>query len=75
VTGVVQHVEAVNQRAETKTSKFPVCCQCSSNHLRRSKFRPADANELFRLHFPVRCRSCHERQFISIFSILRLRGD
>jgi hypothetical protein len=69
------NVKAVKKRPQTETGKFPTCCQCSSNHLRRSKVRSTDTEELLRLHFPVRCRSCHERQFISIFSILHLRGE
>jgi hypothetical protein len=68
-------VEAVKEQSRpAKAGKFPVCCQCSSNHLRRSKLRSTDLNELFRLHIPVRCRSCHERQFISIFGFAHLRN-
>jgi hypothetical protein len=53
-------------------AKGQVCYQCGSGNLRMSHFRGDDAMELLRLNWPVRCRSCSERQFVSIFKLFRL---
>jgi DNA-directed RNA polymerase subunit RPC12/RpoP len=55
-----------------QSSSGPVCYQCGSQYLRRSHFRGDDMMELLRLHWPVRCRSCSERQFVSIFKLMTL---
>jgi hypothetical protein len=50
----------------------PVCYQCGSSRLRASHFRSDDLTELLLMRWPVRCRSCSERQFVSIFSLILL---
>jgi hypothetical protein len=52
--------------------KGPHCHQCGSTGLRRSHFRPDDVFEIVQLNWPVRCRSCMERQFVSIFYLGQL---
>jgi DNA-directed RNA polymerase subunit RPC12/RpoP len=59
-------------KAQSSTAGRPVCYQCGSTSLRASHFRGDDLTELLMLHWPVRCRSCSERQFVSIFSVLTL---
>jgi hypothetical protein len=60
-------------KAQSSTAGRPVCYQCGSSQLRASHFRSDDLTELLLLHWPVRCRSCSERQFVSIFSVPLLR--
>jgi DNA-directed RNA polymerase subunit RPC12/RpoP len=60
-------------KAQASTAGRPICYQCGSEFLRRSHFRSDDLTELLRLHWPVRCRSCSERQFVSVFRIMSLR--
>jgi hypothetical protein len=50
------------------------CPWCGSSSLRNSRLRPADFPRLFFLQYPVRCRSCEERYFASIFLALKLRA-
>jgi DNA-directed RNA polymerase subunit RPC12/RpoP len=60
-------------KSQSSTAGRPVCYQCGSDFLRISHFRGDDVMELLRFHWPVRCRSCSERQFISMFNLPLLR--
>jgi len=65
-------MEALKAQTST-TDRRPVCYQCGSQFLRRSHLRGDDAMEILQLHWPVRCRSCSERQFVSVFALPFLR--
>lgn len=48
------------------------CKSCGQSEFRASRFRMKDVFRLLALHYPVRCRVCKRRQYISIFLALRL---
>ena len=50
------------------------CTWCGSASLRNSRLRPADLPRLLLLQYPVRCRSCEERYFASVFFAIKLRA-
>jgi hypothetical protein len=50
------------------------CQWCGSPEIRNSRLRLADLPRLSVLRYPVRCRSCEERYFISLFTALKLRA-
>jgi hypothetical protein len=50
------------------------CQWCGSSEIRSSRLRLADLPRLSVLRYPVRCRSCEERYFISVFAALKLRA-
>jgi hypothetical protein len=50
------------------------CQWCGSPSIRNSRLRLADLPLLSLLRYPVRCRSCEERYFISVFAALKRRG-
>jgi hypothetical protein len=43
------------------------CSNCDSSIFRTSKLRLLDFARLLFLQYPVRCRYCHERSFVTIF--------
>jgi len=56
-----------DQISTVSPTKQLECRWCGSEDLRASHFRILDLFPLIVLHFPVRCRSCHVRQFIPVF--------
>jgi hypothetical protein len=60
-------------KAQPTKAGRPVCYQCGSSRLRPSHFRSDDLTELLMMRWPVRCRACSERQFVSLFSVPLLR--
>jgi ribosomal protein L40E len=40
------------------------CRGCGSSELRISHLRTTDVGKLLSLRYPVRCRMCHERDFV-----------
>ncbi len=50
----------------------PICKFCTSKSLRVSKFRMGDMSHLLLFQFPVRCRSCRQRTYLSFHVALRL---
>jgi hypothetical protein len=55
------------------------CASCGSARIRRSRLRTPDWQEILgwtrlgiRLRYPVRCRSCGKRSFVSIWAALKL---
>ncbi len=49
------------------------CSLCESNRMHTSRLRGADIPRIFILQYPVRCRSCMERRYVSLFDGLNLR--
>jgi hypothetical protein len=49
------------------------CNHCGSTEFRTSKLRKPDLSHLLLLRYPVRCRVCFDRAFVSIFLALKLR--
>jgi hypothetical protein len=43
------------------------CYHCGSSYLRLSRLRAFDVRQLLQLQVPVRCRSCMERRYVSLF--------
>jgi hypothetical protein len=50
-------------------------CGLSSFRISHFRFRAPDLSQLFLLRFPVRCRICHERTFVSLPQYLKLRRE
>ncbi len=50
------------------------CVYCHSSHMRFSRFRLSDLPRLLLLQVPVRCYSCEERVYASIFSAWNMRS-
>ena len=48
------------------------CFHCRSNDLRLSRLHSFDIPKLFLLKIPVRCRSCRERFYASLFPAWKL---
>lgn len=44
-----------------------LCGYCGANSFRISRMRPADLPKLLLMLFPVRCRRCNKRTFITVF--------
>jgi hypothetical protein len=51
------------------------CPVCGSSNLRPSHFQTKDLAYLLVLRYPVRCRSCRKRFYVSIFIIGKIRRD
>jgi len=51
------------------------CYECGSSQIRTSKFRASDISRLMVLRFPVRCRSCGERDFASLLQVSKIRKE
>jgi len=49
------------------------CKLCGSSRIRVSRLRVPDLSELIFLQYPVRCRNCFKREFVSLFTALRIR--
>jgi hypothetical protein len=49
------------------------CYHCGSTSFRTSKFRAWDLSRLFQFQYPVRCRTCHERDYVSLLLALNIR--
>ena len=49
------------------------CKYCGSNNIRPSLFQSSDWIHLLLLRHPIRCRSCRERSYVSIFRIAEIR--
>ena len=52
------------------------CINCDSSTFRTSKLRLFDIARLLFMQYPVRCRHCHARKFVSVvaaFGIYRAR--
>ena len=50
-------------------------CTCGAENFRPSRLRLADAGHLPLLHYPVRCRACHQRGYVSFLKIFAVRRD
>lgn len=50
-------------------------CACGAESLRPSRLRLADAGHLPLLRYPVRCRACHQRGYVSFLKIFAVRRD
>lgn len=48
------------------------CFHCRSSDLRLSHIHLYDVPKILRLKIPVRCRSCHERFYVSLNLALRI---
>jgi hypothetical protein len=49
------------------------CKLCGSTKFHVSRLRVPDLSELIFLQYPVRCRVCYKREFVSIFTAFRIR--
>jgi hypothetical protein len=49
------------------------CLHCGSTAIRTSRFRTSDLPRLFLFQYPVRCRICHERDYVDILMGFNLR--
>lgn len=49
------------------------CRFCGLSNLRTSRLRLGDLPRLVLLHYPVRCRECKMRSYVTVFSVLGLR--
>jgi hypothetical protein len=49
------------------------CKLCGSTKFRVSRLRIPDLSELIFLQYPVRCRICYKREFVSLVTALRIR--
>ena len=48
------------------------CLHCGSTSFRTSRFRPADLPRLLLFQYPVRCRTCRERDFAGLMLAMNL---
>jgi hypothetical protein len=51
------------------------CHTCGSRNLRPSRLQLKDLLHFFALRYPVRCRHCRKRFYVSIFSLRKLRRE
>jgi hypothetical protein len=49
------------------------CKLCGSTKFRVSRLRVPDFSELIFLQYPVRCRVCYKREFVSLLAAFRIR--
>jgi hypothetical protein len=53
-------------------SRLLLCEVCDSSDIRLSRLRRSDLGPLLSFMYPVRCMNCYERQFISIWTVLKM---
>lgn len=51
------------------------CPHCGLRTIRRSQIRVMDVPRLLLLRYPMRCRTCRARFYITIFALVRLRKE
>lgn len=51
------------------------CFGCGSSRMRISRLRLSDLPGLLILRYPVRCRSCLQRDSVSVWAAWRLHSD
>jgi len=51
------------------------CLHCNSARLRVSRFRKQDWLALLLLHYPIRCRDCHMREYVWFPQVLQVRHE
>ncbi len=49
------------------------CKLCGSTKFRVSRLRVPDLSQLIFFQYPVRCRICYKREFVSIFTAMKVR--
>jgi len=49
------------------------CLGCRSTRIRISRLRLSDLAHLLLFHYPVRCRSCLQRDYVNFIAAWRLR--
>lgn len=49
------------------------CRLCGSTRFRLSRLRFPDLSELIFLRYPVRCRVCYKREFVNLFTALKIQ--
>jgi hypothetical protein len=49
------------------------CKLCGSTKFRVSRLRLPDLSHLIVLHYPIRCRVCYKREFVSLLKALKIR--
>ena len=49
------------------------CPFCHSSKFRNSRFRMSDLGHALLLRFPVRCRDCEERIYVSLLEYVQVR--
>ena len=50
------------------------CAQCGSSQFRTSRFRREDLFRLLWLRYPIRCRSCQQRDYAGVFTAMKIHG-
>ncbi len=51
------------------------CGMCGLSNFRVSRLRKRDLLHLFLLKFPVRCRECSRRDYVSISELMKIRQE
>lgn len=51
------------------------CKLCGSTKFRVSRLRVPDISQLIFFRYPIRCRTCYKREFVSYFTALRVRRE
>jgi hypothetical protein len=50
------------------------CSTCNDSDVRFSRFRLVDTLPLVLMLFPIRCRACYKRSYISVPKALKMRS-
>ncbi|MDX6459169.1 MAG: hypothetical protein QOE55_2866 [Acidobacteriaceae bacterium] len=64
----------ITEFAVIETVVLMKCRECSSNNVRRSRFRLRDLERLFLFQYPIRCRRCNRRDYVSLRRLLLPSG-
>jgi len=51
------------------------CKLCGSTKFRVSRLRVPDLSQVIFFRYPLRCRTCYKRVFVSFFAALKIRRE
>jgi hypothetical protein len=51
------------------------CFGCNSKIMRPSRLRFSDVGRVFLLQYPVRCRICLQRNYVTLFEAWKIHND
>lgn len=51
------------------------CKLCGSTKFHLSRLRVPDLSQLIFLRYPLRCRTCYKREFVTTFAALKIRRE